>query len=137
VDEDGDGYGDPASEGCPHPQADCDDTDPAVHPGVTEGPPGDATCRDGKDNDCDLDVDTEDGGCVNGSCTPSAAASVAAEGTKEGRDNGPALQYLLLPLAMAGILLRSPLKSGCWRLCKKFQVQGTRSLSPQKRGARG
>jgi hypothetical protein len=106
ADEDGDGYGDPASEGCPHPQEDCDDTDPAVHPGATEGPPGDATCGDGKDNDCDLAVDTDDGGCVNGSCTASAAASVAADDPAEGRDTGSWLQYLFFALGMVGLLLR-------------------------------
>jgi len=53
VDGDGDGYGDPATPLCPHPERDCDDTRAAVHPGAVEGPLGDPTCRDGLDNDCD------------------------------------------------------------------------------------
>ena len=50
VDEDGDGYGNPANYfgGCPFPEtADCDDTDPAIHPGA------DQACDDVLDNDCD------------------------------------------------------------------------------------
>jgi hypothetical protein len=31
---------------------------------MTEGPPGDATCSDGLDNDCDALTDTEDPDCV-------------------------------------------------------------------------
>ena len=44
-DPDGDGYGHPASSSCPHPEEDCDNADPNVHPGGTE------TCN-GKDDDC-------------------------------------------------------------------------------------
>ena len=105
VDEDEDGYGDPASEDCPHSGRDCDDGDPAVHPGATEGPPGDATCSDGKDNDCDLGVDTGDAGCVEGSCSASAAASVPGANTSESRANGSGLLCHLLPLGIVGILL--------------------------------
>jgi len=53
TDADGDGYGDPASPLCPHPELDCNDGDPDVHPGGVEGPLGDPTCSDGEDNDCD------------------------------------------------------------------------------------
>jgi hypothetical protein len=106
VDEDGDGYGDPASEGCPHPQADCDDTDPTVHPGATEGPSGDATCSDGKDNDCDLAIDTDDTGCENGSCSASASASVPGAYTIQGHSKGPGLVFFLVALVMTGIVLR-------------------------------
>ena len=42
---------------------DCDDTNPAVNPGATEGPEGDPTCSDGIDNDCDGYVDDTDAGC--------------------------------------------------------------------------
>ena len=47
-DVDGDGYEDEECGG-----DDCDDSDPDVNPGVTEGPTGDPTCSDGIDNDCD------------------------------------------------------------------------------------
>ena len=53
-DVDMDGYGDPACGGY-----DCDDTDPAVNPEAREGIPGDPTCSDGIDNDCDGFVDTD------------------------------------------------------------------------------
>jgi len=56
VDKDGDGDGYPSS-------ADCDDNDSNVYPGATEGPPGDLTCNDGKDNDCDGFIDGNDTNC--------------------------------------------------------------------------
>jgi len=58
-DGDGDGYLDEACGG-----DDCDDGDPAVNPGAMEGPPGDATCTDLADNDCDEYVDDADPDCV-------------------------------------------------------------------------
>ena len=51
LDRDGDGYGDPPSELCPHPAWDCDDWEPAVNPGVDEV--GLGLCDDGIDQDCD------------------------------------------------------------------------------------
>lgn len=57
VDGDGDGYGDPGSTACDHPQTDCDDGDGDVNPGATE------LCGDGIDNDCDGQTDGEDSDC--------------------------------------------------------------------------
>jgi len=48
IDEDGDSFNDP--ESCLGPKTDCDDTNPAAHPGHEE------IC-DGADNDCDGEVD--------------------------------------------------------------------------------
>ncbi|HEY3176278.1 MAG TPA: putative metal-binding motif-containing protein [Candidatus Polarisedimenticolia bacterium] len=42
------------------PILDCDDADPQESPGLVEGPPGNANCSDGKDNDCDGLVDLDD-----------------------------------------------------------------------------
>ncbi len=64
VDADGDGYGDPdawvlaceAPEGAVGNDQDCDDTDPAIHPGATE------TWYDGVDTDCDGDDDFDQDG---------------------------------------------------------------------------
>ncbi|MBW1809918.1 MAG: lamin tail domain-containing protein, partial [Deltaproteobacteria bacterium] len=44
---------------------DCDDSDDEVHPDASEGPAGDATCSDTKDNDCDSDTDTADADCTS------------------------------------------------------------------------
>ncbi len=63
-DDDGDGYGNPGTPLCTYPGEDCDDGNPAVHPGVVEGPPGDPLCGDGVDNDCDGAADLVDIGCV-------------------------------------------------------------------------
>lgn len=59
LDEDGDTY---VSDACLGD--DCDDGDPDINPGATEGPDGDATCLDGVDNECDGAADLEDPGCV-------------------------------------------------------------------------
>ena len=67
TDLDTDGYGDPAAPPCLHSERDCDDSDPAVHPGVVEAAYGDPECSDGLDNDCDGLTDSEDGGCQD--CT--------------------------------------------------------------------
>jgi len=62
-DDDDDGYGDIAASLPIVPGTDCDDALPLVNPGATEGPPGDPTCTDTFDNDCDLAVDAADADC--------------------------------------------------------------------------
>jgi hypothetical protein len=56
TDDDGDGYGSPASGDCTHPELDCNDSSASIHPGATE------LC-DGIDQNCDgNDTDTFDVG---------------------------------------------------------------------------
>lgn len=51
TDLDGDGYGNPASAACTHPELDCDDAYEDVYPGAPE------ICDDGIDNQCPGDPD--------------------------------------------------------------------------------
>jgi len=63
-DVDGDGYGVRPALLCPYVlKLDCDDLNPAVHPGVIEAAYGDPICDDGLDNDCDGWIDLEDNQC--------------------------------------------------------------------------
>ena len=55
IDDDGDGYGDPATPFCEHPEWDCDDASPSVNPGADEVP------DNGIDDDCDGEID--EGNC--------------------------------------------------------------------------
>ena len=68
-DLDGDGYGNPASESCTHPEWDCDDSIAYVHPGPVE------VCDNGIDDDCDGLIDNEDPECAY-PATANAKASV-------------------------------------------------------------
>lgn len=43
---------------------DCDDNNPAVHPGAVEGPYGSPTCSDGLDNNCNGLTDAQDPACA-------------------------------------------------------------------------
>ncbi len=77
ADVDGDGYSDGTTNtiSCTRPvgykisteltatSGDCNDNDSTVHPGATEGPTGDPTCSDTKDNDCDGLTDNADENC--------------------------------------------------------------------------
>ena len=53
IDEDNDGYGDPASTDCIYQELDCDDSNPDIYPNATE------LC-DGFDNQCPGDVGYSD-----------------------------------------------------------------------------
>jgi hypothetical protein len=109
TDSDGDGYGAPPSPACAQPLADCDDSDPAVHPGAAE------LCDDGRDNDCDSVADALDTATCppeDGSTPPADVPEAAPHGgTVVGRAScsaaGPGLVELLFGcLVLAGGRLR-------------------------------
>lgn len=56
-DNDGDGYGDPASPVCEYPEYDCDDGNASINPGADED------CWNGVDDDCDGQTDCADIDC--------------------------------------------------------------------------
>ena len=59
IDNDGDGYGDPGDASCPNgEETDCDDNNILIYPGRTE------ICDNGVDDDCDTDTDCDDSECV-------------------------------------------------------------------------
>lgn len=65
---------------------DCDDQNPLVHPKRHEGPPGDATCSDQLDNDCDSSTDLEDTECR--SCTSDSECDDKSVCTNDSCTNG-------------------------------------------------
>ena len=69
-DDDADGFCDEAYGG-----ADCDDSDPDVHPGVAEN------CQDGIDNDCDGFTDLEDSDCARFTLEMEASYGAVLPGT--------------------------------------------------------
>jgi hypothetical protein len=66
--------------------ADCDDQNPLIHPKRDEGPPGDATCGDGLDNDCDGSADLLDTECR--SCTSDGDCDDQSVCTNDSCGNG-------------------------------------------------
>jgi hypothetical protein len=58
--------------------ADCNDTDPAIYPGAAE------LCADGKDNNCDLNIDCKDPACV--SDPTCSAVEICNDGIDNDRD---------------------------------------------------
>jgi len=82
IDNDGDGYF-VSTCGSECEPLDCDDTNPDVNPGATEGPGGDPTCSDSLDNDCDGLTDSDEL-----SCFESEMASIPAGEFVMGSDPG-------------------------------------------------
>jgi len=100
VDNDGDGWGNPASILCAHPNLDCDDTKPDVNPGAAE------ICDNAIDDDCDA---LEDEDClVSASLLPDTGITqcynntVAIECPAPGQPfYGQDAQYVTNPMSFA------------------------------------
>lgn len=95
-DEDGDGYGNPASPECTHPQWDCNDSNPSVHSGAVE------ICGNGSDDDCDGEIDE---GCGY-SAAANAEASVYGSKAVAGSGLFNELGLVLAPDGMVLLLKR-------------------------------
>lgn len=83
IDVDGDGFN-PPSDTCTT-GSDCDDTNAEINIAADEAgdPATAAVCKDGKDNDCDGKVDTQDPECV----APVAVVDTDGDGIKDNVDN--------------------------------------------------
>lgn len=97
TDLDGDGF---TIEGGSCGPVDCDDTNPAVNPAASEGPPEDPSCHDGMDNNCDGTIDADDQGCAVSPSWPGLSVAQAgslpgARHAESGRVN--AVAAFLLP----------------------------------------
>lgn len=90
-DADLDGYGNPVNIHCLMSAIDCDDGDPAIHPGAVEN------CANGIDDDCDLAVDGADTQCGGAGCEAIGAG---------GRPTGLVL-YVGAALGFAAVARRS------------------------------
>jgi len=97
VDGDTDGYGNPGSPLCTFPEEDCDDTNSAVNPGMTEN------CSNTLDDDCDGLADGADPDCGY-SAVANAEASVYGKGSLSGSGWFNNLSLFLLPAGIVTLL---------------------------------
>jgi len=87
IDDDSDGYGDPANPHCDYTDLDCDDSNPGIHPGAAEVCDGaDNNCVDGVDEEPFASDDCDDGEWCNGS--ESCAGGTCQAGTPQGCEDG-------------------------------------------------
>lgn len=80
MDFDGDGFGNPGDSSCPNgPDTDCNDDNPDINPGVTEDEAS-GNCNDSADNDCNGLTDCDEPACENvvGACVPTVSEWGAA-----------------------------------------------------------
>jgi len=97
-DNDGDGYGSPASPYCPQPELDCHDADAGVNPGRAEN------CSNGIDDDCDNLIDSADPQCAQPAWSAAAPADASSlEG--KARSGSGMFNHLGLIMLTIGALL--------------------------------
>lgn len=110
-------------EGAGCGQVDCNDADPDINPGAGEGPPGDPSCSDGKDNNCNGLKDAADPGCFSGQggCSGASAAEAAAMHRDGQAPSDGASLFLLLLFPVSAL--------GVWRFRRLLARDGGRSTS--------
>lgn len=126
TDNDGDGYGNPASPSCTHSGFDCDDTDPNVNPGVKEAENA-GNCDDEMDNDCDGLVDTDPGDCPDNGGDFNAAGDGDDGGCGCALLGHPADRNPLQPL-LSGLIYLLPAGYILFR-CRKLRTDGRNPVS--------
>lgn len=97
IDNDGDGYGHPASPFCSHPELDCDDTNAQVNPGVPEN------CTNSIDDNCNGLIDGDDPACQYHGWSAATSAEAAVYGT-DTPNTVRLFAYLAIFLVPAGMI---------------------------------
>lgn len=124
IDNDGDGYGDPASPDCTYPELDCNDAAASIFPNNAnpycdcEEPYPQGTvenCSDGLDNDCDGLIDSEDPDC---GYTPGPANTAPYESRSSLAVSGVINESILLLIPVSAVILLHILR-------RKSQKSGT------------
>jgi hypothetical protein len=118
-DLDGDGWGNPASQDCPQPQLDCDDSNPAVNPAAAE------VCDNGIDDDCDGFVDGDDPDCASapGWAVGGTEAEASISGQASARSPESynfAIAFLFAPGVAILVLRRLSAKKASSRISRIF-----------------
>ncbi len=96
TDRDADGYGAPGASACPNAATDCNDTNPAIHPGQAEIP------NNGQDDDCNAGTPS----CGTPLAGAADGATLAFPGARGDNPTGVDLGSYLIPASIVVLGLR-------------------------------